>query len=134
MGCVVGETLSRLLGVCVWLYLAGQFCCLFSQILYTPLRSHKICLLPCNLGFLSQLRVSQHSDTAPLAAASTHVTCAVVILALVADRRSIKKIKQSNAYVTVNKLKITSRVMTEHALSKVNQEADSYAKENIVGL
>lgn len=31
-------------------------------------------------------------------------------------------------------MKITSKVMTEHALSKVNQEADSYAKENIVGL
>lgn len=27
---MVGETLSRLLGVCVWLCLAGQLCCLFG--------------------------------------------------------------------------------------------------------
>lgn len=27
---MVAETLSRLLGVCVWLYLAGQLCCLLG--------------------------------------------------------------------------------------------------------
>lgn len=27
---MVGETLSRLPGVCVWLYLAGQLCCLLG--------------------------------------------------------------------------------------------------------
>lgn len=67
---VVGETLSRLPGVCVWLYLAGQLCCLFGGLWRTHSQKNcthhwglvKVCLPPWVPGF-SQSSSSSEAQT-----------------------------------------------------------------------